>query len=309
MAISVSDGLRDAGRNVASSPADDFATLFNVALTPIFAGFYVGPGTICDADGACSAPFDSLISLEAPNDDGTIRADAVACAAYLCHALDAESLKQGYVRIARMRTLRKTPSANPAQSTITLGVIVAAKSVLSLDKVAENVQTLSGGFSDYHRPDMVTILSEGTVSYAMAFLGDERVGAFLPPAQVTAVIPPSYIHLVTTTTSTHGFNKLIGFISGHLAFYAPGTARPDMPSALEGVPKESAIIWTYQYNLAGKLVDAITLQSHTPSYRIEDRKKTLLSKLRLQPWQDGGVVVSDGPQRWSRIFGQHIGFR
>jgi hypothetical protein len=79
----------------------------NAALASVFAGFYVGPGTMLATDGQRSPKFESLIALEPPQADGTIPADEVACAIYAKRTLDAVST------IARNIDTRKRHPLSP----------------------------------------------------------------------------------------------------------------------------------------------------------------------------------------------------
>ncbi len=294
MAATIAETLRDASRDIASAEATDLAARLNPALAQVLVGVYVGPGTMVDASGARGPSFDALIALEAPGADGTVPADTVVCVLYLSKTLDAASLADGYKRIGEVRALQKTTSPVDSQTTVTLGLILAADATLSLDEIAQEIRRLNRGIADDHRPDMIAILSEGVVSYGMAFFDTETVGGFLPPAREAKLVPPVDVHLLITETTTHALNKVCGFVIGHMAFFAPKKLRLNIQSVLEGVPASSAIAWTYQYNVGGKLVDATVGGSHAGAYHIEDGKGTLLCKLRFHPWQDGGIVITEG---------------
>jgi len=296
MTGTISDALRVAGREIASVQAHDIAARLNAALGSILTGFYVGPGTMIDKDGAKSAPFGSLISLEPPQADGTVRADAVACAIYACETLDLASLTDGYARFAEVRRLQKTPSTIDARSTVTLALIVAANSVLSLDDLAAEMRKLNKTVADGERPDMVAVMTRGTINYGVSFPGDESISDFLPPAPGGSVALPVNLQQVVTDTTTHALNRVCGFLIGQMAFYAPEAARPDMRAATDGCLNDRRIVWAYRYESSGRVSDAAKVQaSAAPAYRIEDPQGTLLSRLTFQPWQDGGIVVSEGP--------------
>ncbi|MGA3035939.1 MAG: hypothetical protein ABSE64_00515 [Vulcanimicrobiaceae bacterium] len=248
-----------------------------------------------DADGVRSPAFDVLIAVERPETDGSVRADGVACAAYVTGSLDSTELREGYARLAQTRKLRKTPSAIDSRTTITLGLIIAASSTLSLDAIATEMRTLNKTVADGERPDMVAVMSSGTVSYGMSFPGDESVGGFLPPVQGGKIIPPINIRQIITETTTHALNKVCGFVISHMAFFAPAMPRPDMKAATDGCPQNCAIVWTYRYDTAGRFRDAVTIPDTTVTpYRIEDAQGTLLCRLGFQHWQDGGVAVAEG---------------
>jgi hypothetical protein len=294
MANSLSDSLQEVGLNIAAATEHDFAPLLNAALGSVFTAFYVGRGTMLAADGQRSAHFESLIALEQPQADGTIPADAVACVIYARQTLDAAALAEGQQRIAQMRTLPKTPRPTQAQSNITLGMIVAARADRDIKGVAKELRALNEAGPDERRTDMVTLLTEGTVEYAMALLGAKSVGGFLPPAFPLTVIMPGSVLLTVTSTRTHAYNKLCFYIGGHLRFFAPSAQHSNLRTALEGVPPESEIIAKYQFNLAGKMVQATAPQSNAPTFLMENAKRKLLNKVFFQPWQDGGIIITEG---------------
>lgn len=209
MVAAISEAVRRASQEIASAEESDLAVRLNAALGSILPGFYVGPGRMVDADGMRSPSFASVIATEAPGATaGIIRADAVACVAYLCKTLDAASLTDGYKRIRAVRELRKTPSAVDSQTTITLGLIVAADGRPSLDEIASEMRDLDRDIEDSCRPDMVAVLSQGTVGYGTAFFDDATVGGFLPPARGSKLVPPINVHLLVTETETHALNKI-----------------------------------------------------------------------------------------------------
>lgn len=288
----ISDSIRDTGLRLGALPDGQFVAGFSDALASLFPAFTVGSGMIYDQTGARVGPVDSFVSL-ASIENGAVPADSVACAAYVCPSLNAQTLREGYERIAQVKALQKTPSTEPHRSTITLGLIVA-KSASSLDAVAEDMRSLNRGIPDDHRPDMIAMLTQGTAHYLMHFLGDERVGTFLPPARGVPYVAPILVMLATNSTKSHALNNLVGFIIGHMAFFAPGRNAPNMKAVLEGVPKHSTVACIYQYNLARKLVEVAAVPSPIHPYVIEDGNRNRLSRILFQPWQDGGVVVAEG---------------
>jgi hypothetical protein len=102
--------------------------------------------------------------------------------------------------------------------------------------------------------------------------------------------------MVTTATSTFSLNRLIGYIIGQLAFYASSYERPDMKAAIVGVPPNRDVVILYQFDLEGRLRELHETEPvATPPFLIESPEKELLAKMFYQPWQDGGVVILDGP--------------
>jgi len=114
-------------------------------------------------------------------------------------------------------------------------------------------------------------------------------------ARETRFVSPSLLHMVTTATSAFSLNRLIGFLIGQLAFYAPSFKRPDMQAAIVGVPPNKTVVTLYQYDLGGRLVELNKIEPvATPPFLIESLDKELLAKMFYQPWQDGGLVILEG---------------
>jgi len=186
---------------------------------------------------------------------------------------------------------------NGPKSTITLGLLVAAKSPLTLDELAKEARDFNRGISDNLHVDMIVVLSRGTISYAVQFAGDQSVGDWLPPAQNEhpEYILPILLHLIITSTAAFALNRMIAYVVGHLAFFAPSMQAPNMHEVSQGVPAQRDIVCTYQYNLAGSLIEfENTAQVLEPPFIIEDPKASLLSRLFFTPWQDGGVIIAEG---------------
>jgi hypothetical protein len=291
----ISDNIRDAGQRLAALPAEQFANAIREAIAGHFQAFAVDPAMIRDKAGNQVAA--DLVIATALIDDGEVMADSVAVAAFLCSSLDAKTLREGYEWTAKVKALQKIASAEDSRSTVTLCVIAAGTSQLSLDGLAAEMQKLNGGVSDEHRPDMVAVLSRGTINYLVTFGPDQTTpGDWLPPAQgKRQFVAPTLLHMITTATTAFALNRLVGYIIGQLAFFAPTIGRPDVQAVIEGVPAHRAVATMYQYDLSGKLVeiekpeDVVTLP-----FLIEGPNKELLAKMFFQPWQDGGVVILDG---------------
>lgn len=288
MPATITEVLRDAGRDIGANGAQDLAARLNAALGGVLSAFYVGPGVMIDVDGARSAPFECLISTSEPDADRLVPADAVACVAHLSTSLDRARLADAFARIAEVRGLRKSPSTEDARSTITLGLVVAADATISLDEIATEMRSLNASVEDGGRPDMLAILTKGTVHYGMSFPGDDSVSGFLPPVQGSSVVPPINVRQLVTGTATHALNKVCGFVIGHAAFYAPTVPRPDMRAATTGCPEQSAIVWTYRFDSAGRMCDAEKKPDPTgPAYRIEDLKASFFAASRISRGKTG----------------------
>jgi hypothetical protein len=287
--------IRDMGRSLATLSGDDFTKGLIKALAEILPGFYVGRVEVCDKAGMHAGPF--TVVATTPLQDGKIDADAAAVSAFTCPALDEATLRAGYECIAQVKALEKSPSEDPSRSTVTLGVVVAATSAQSLEQIAQIMRRLNSETPADFRPDMVVVLSRGTINYLVTFGPDRTMpGDRLPPARGKRdFVSPELLHMVTTATSTFSLNRLVGFIIGHLAFYAPSFERPDMKAAIVGVPPNRTVVVLYQYDLDSHLVELDeTAPVSMPPFLVESPEKELLAKIFYQPWQDGGIVTLEG---------------
>ena len=86
----------------------------------------------------------------------------------------------------------------------------------------------------------------------------------------------------------------------YLYLFCPGTTLPPYREILEGSPNIGMTIAPYQFDLAGELV-LVPMQlrfnqflAFPLSFRAEDGKGEVLSKVQYMPWQDGGVVRTTG---------------
>jgi hypothetical protein len=295
MAESPSDVVRDIAAKLVALSEDTFTAAFRDAFRGLLSNFYVDSAAIRDSAGSQTAVFETVVSTE-PIVGGIADASSAACAICVYHSLDEAKMRNGYYRIAQAKNLVKQPPIKEEQSTATLGVIVAAQSTMSLSQLADKVKELNVSVSDEQRPDMVTVLSRGVTNYGIRFSGDLAVMEYLPPQPGSrSFVAPTLLHIVTTATTAYSLNRTVGYIIGHLAFFAGDLPRPDMRAIIEGAPSQRNIIATYQRNLAGKQIEiAEPAPIERPPYIVEDQKGELLARLYYQPWQDGGVVLNEG---------------
>lgn len=172
---------------------------------------------------------------------------------------------------------------------------------LSLEAFAEELDRLNRQTPGAQWPDMVAVLSTGTINYTLRFPGERITGDLLPPAEgaTAAYTMPAYVVIVMRPTRAHTFNKMTAFLIAHLAIFSPLAKVPNFTVVLNGVPQLAIALRGYQYNLNGDLLP-VPRQFYNDRYlpplplRIEDQKGTLLSTVQFLPWQDGGVVLLRG---------------
>jgi hypothetical protein len=295
MTGSLGDAVRDSTSRLLSLPEGEFPHAFNDALRELFQGFHIDSAAIRDNAGNQTPAFETIVSLT-PILNAVADADSVACAACVCHTLDEETLREASDRIAQAKSLLKAPPRKEGQSNVTLGLIIAARSTMTLQQLANQVKTLNSSVHGEPRADMVTILTRGVVSYAVRLSGDSSIMDWLPPQPgPRSFVPPILLHIITTATTAHALNRTLGYLIGQIAFFAPDLPRPDMNAIIEGVPAVRNVVATYQPDLAGTYVEIDQpAPIMLPPYWVESPEGELLLKLFYQPWQDGGVIIGEG---------------
>lgn len=217
-------------------------------------------------------------------------------------ALTVDSLRASYGRIAQAKQLRKSapPKVKGAGgNTATLGIVLAVRSDLTLEAIAEEMRRLNEQTPGHERPDIVVVASTGLVQYSAQFPGENVSGDFILPGETLSYAPPMYILMVMKPTGTFTLNRMLSFLVGHLATFSPGSKLPRFPDLVEGVPNNAVTLTGYQYNLAGDLVP-VPRQFYNDRYlaprpvTIEDGRGNVLATVQFLPWQDGGVILLRG---------------
>jgi hypothetical protein len=308
--MALSEEIREAGQEVRSATGADVDSTLNRILNRFLGWpFRAARGFATDRESKKTDTFGSVIySTSDSGGDLTgsveVPADALAAVIDVCESMDLEQFRAAYRRIGRAKTLAKTPAARlsgVAHTTTTLGIILAIRATLPLEKFAEELDHLNRQTPGAQWPDMVAVLSTGTINYALQFPGEQITGDLLPPAEgaTAAYTMPAYVVMVIRPTGAYTFNKMAAFLIAHLAIFSPGAKVPNFTLVLNGVPQLAIALRGYQYNLNGDLLP-VPSQFYNDRYlpplplRIEDRKGTLLSTVQFLPWQDGGVVLLRG---------------
>lgn len=307
--MELSQQVHDAGREVASATGVTLPAILNDVLGRFLSWpFKTTSGCAVDRDGHKTGSFASVV-YTAPQgaavpDPWAIPADTVAAVIDASECMDLENFRAAYERIAQAKRLKKTAAPclpGIPNTTITLGIIFALRSALSLEGVAEELERLNAQTPSEQWPDMVVVASTGAIHYAVQFPGESLSGDFLPPAEgaSAAYTPPIYIVIVMRPTGAYTFNKMMAFLIVHLAIFSPGARLPNWSGILVGTPQQAITLSGYQYNLSGDLLP-VPRQFYNDRYipplpmRIEDQQGNLLSTLQFLPWQDGGTILLKG---------------
>jgi hypothetical protein len=239
------------------------------------------------------------------SDEGSmgIEADRLACAIDVTHALDLQTFREAYARIAQAKTLKKSPAAQGVmQTTITYGVIFAVAASVPLEHLADELDRLNRQTPNAQWPDMVVVASQGLITYAAQFPGEPTIsGQWMPPAEgaLAAYVPAIFVVMIIKPGGVYTFNQMMHTILSHLWIFLPGAALPDRDAIIKGVPNNALTQNGYQYNLGGELrpVPLDQVQGRMlpqPPFLVQDPKGETLAALKFLKWQDGGVIVLRG---------------
>jgi len=170
---------------------------------------------------------------------------------------------------------------------------------MSLEAIAEEMQRLNEDIPGTEWPDLVAVADAGVVQYAVQFPGENLTGDFFLPDAKLSYTAPMYIVMVMKPAGAYTLNRMLAFIVGHLALFAPGAEAPKFPEIVEGLPHNAVVVTGYQCNLSGELVP-VPRQFYNDRFlaplpfTIEDQSGTVLAAVRYLPWQDGGVIILRG---------------
>ncbi len=302
--------VHDAGEELALATEGALPSVLNEVIGRFLSWpFKATPGWLIDRNGQRTEAFASVIhtppvAAGSAVHDG-IAADTVGAVVDAVYGIDLEGLRRSYRRIAEAKSLKKSPAPDLGElpnSTITLGVVFAVRSVVPLEDLAEELNQLNTQTPSRQWPDMVVIASTAVINYAAQFPGQPIGGDWLPPAEGAVTHrspPPTYILLLIRPTGTYTFNKMMSFLIAHLGIFSPGAGLPNWNQILDGVPQHAMTITGYQYNLGGELLP-VPRHLYNDRYlaprpiRIEDEQGNVLSMLQFIPWQAGGVILLRG---------------
>ena len=288
-----------------SIPGADLAECLNSTLNQFLTWpFSGGSAYITDTEGT-NASFDTVIFTHSETDSEEqllkINVDRTACVIHVIESFSQEKLYEAYENIGVFKRLKRTsiPEIGTPINTTPIGVIFAVDSTVPIEKIAELMILQNRNHPSREWPDMVAVLTHGTVNYAVQFHGGPIEGDFLLPSIKSPQVMPMYVHVFGRGLGLYSMNKMCAFLFMHLLTFSPGTKLPIADVVLKGVSPSGITLGAYQFNLAGELVpvpDEIYLGRVLPPlpFRIEDSKGNLLSHLEFINWQDGGAIRLTG---------------
>jgi hypothetical protein len=303
--MTISDDVLAAGQPVSAAAPEAVGDALNAALNRFIGNrFTAAHGHIVDLAEATSDQFASLVHTN-PAADGPIAApsDSVAAVIDVHNDLTLENLRESYGRIAKAKSLTKTPvPQGETRTNITLGVVWAARTTLPLETITDEIARLNEQTAGTRWPDMI-VVGTTIINYAVQFPSESLSGDYLPPAEgATATSAPAvYVVAVMRPTGAFTFNKMLAYLLGHLGIFSPGDvpARPNFNEVLERVPPTAVTLYGYQYNLRGDLVP-VPRQFYNDRYLaprpffVESQDGEPLAAIQYLPWADGAAILIHG---------------
>jgi hypothetical protein len=187
--MTLPERVLEAGRAVLAAERDSLARTLG-AFVSTFVGrpYLAGPATLEGVGGRQSAPF-ACVVFTAGEGASAVPAGAPVPITRAAAVIDAheelslENFREGYARIAGVKRLwQETPrSGDTGRRSELLGVILARRSQLNLEAVAEEMQRLNTEMPATLWPDMVAVAdrSSRTSSKAWRRSRRRRLRAFL----------------------------------------------------------------------------------------------------------------------------------
>jgi hypothetical protein len=302
----LTQAVHEAGRRLGNAAGVSLPEALREFLT-LFVGrpYDVRPGLIEGPEGSLSGLFASVVFTTA---EGTVPEDhavpGARAAAVIdgCDELTLEGLGAAYARVAEAKRIRQEakPTGNRGgRKDDLLGVVLALRSTLTLEALADEMRRLNGRTSPTQWPDAVAVANTGVVQYGAQFPGENITGDFFLPGETLPYAAPMYIVMLMKPTGEYTFNRMLALVVAHLALFAPGAEVPRFPDVVEGVPNTGLVLTGYQFNLAGALVP-VARQFYNDRFLaplpfiIEDGRGRVLATVQFLPWQDGGVILLRG---------------
>jgi len=297
----------EAGRAVFAADRDSFTrTLCEFVSEFVGQPYLTRPAVLEGADGRRSAPF-SCVVFTAGEDasgmppGGPVPIPRAAAVIDGCDELSLEGLREAYARIAMAKRLRqeRPPTDAAGRRSELLGVILARHSPLNLEVIAEGMQRLNAEMSATQWPDMVAVADTGVVQYSAQFPGENVTGDFFLPGERLFYAAPMYIVMMMKPSGAHTLNRMLSFVVGHLALFAPSADVPRFPDIVAGKANTGVTLTGYQCNLSGEIVPVPRLFYNDRylaplPFIIEGGQGRVLAAVQFLRWQDGGVILLRG---------------
>lgn len=306
MQAEASRTLAEEARHKFDSADLDLPTALNELFERRLGAFKTDAAEVASSDGTVkTGPF-AVVAHKGDVRGPVIPVDSVAAIIECYEELTLASLRAAYDHARQVKALTKKPvtdgtAADPVSIAMTLVVVFALRSSLTLDEVSDEMSRLNATMPAHAWPDMVAVDGKGVVNYATRVPGEDKVGDFLLPTAGHApsgFAAPLYIYRAIRSAGRHTFNKVASFVAARVAIFAPGSMLEKYDTELDELAPHCVITDSYQFTLNGELrrlsdADVVKEMLPTDIYGIVVGKKELGS-IQFRRWQDGGFLTVRG---------------
>jgi hypothetical protein len=284
----------------------DLSSALNQLLENRVGTFKTDAAEVTSSDGTVKVGPFAVVVNKGEVRGPVIPIDGVAAVVDAYEELTLENLRAAYEHARLVKALTKTSvvdgtAADPTAVAMTLVVVFARRSSLSLDEISDEMSKLNLALPAHSWPDMVAVDGKGIVNYGTRVPGDDKLDGFILPVAGHApkgLTAPLYIYKTIRAAGAHTFNKVASFIVGRVAIFAPGTVLGKYDTELEELADNCIVTDAHQFNLSGELrrlseVEQVNDLLPTDIYGIVAGKKELGS-IQFRRWQDGGFLTVRG---------------
>lgn len=308
MITNISEKLYNTNTLLIDMPATDLSVTLNQTLNNLLSlPLAASSGLMIDSTNQKTDVFGSLIytqSVETTEDDpNEISADKIACVIDIADTMTLENLRLAHLKITQAKKIKAACMSNTRMSPKpqgALGIIFAKKSDVALESLGEELARLNKDIPSTAWPDMLIILSQGTISYGMQHYGSPDVGDMILPDETASPYPPAiYVISLVKATKDYALNNMFSYIFAYLQIIRPALNLPSYLDIIKNTSHKAMPLAGYQYNLRGELC---TIPRHgykgqalpKPIFYIEDKKNNPIAILDFSPWQDGSIIALKG---------------
>lgn len=301
--------VKTAAQNVSKSDCRTFVSVLNDSLGQFLSRrFTARSGRIIDASQNKTPTFASVVHVQ-PKNNVTPANDSIPIARVgvvidAMEILTSDGLKSAYQNIQQVKRMNRELSTKQSpiiDASAVLGIVFSKSSDASLTEISQTVAILNEAAETNDWPDLIVILSAGTINYLAQFPGSSRSGDYCPPQEgaLNNYIPPIFVTMAVRPLGQASFNKMTSMIVTYLAYISNDSVPPNHKEIMNRIDNSVTISMAYQYNLGGKLLPVPRQPDHQDSssplpLRIENDEGELLSTIHYIPWQDGGVLLAKG---------------
>lgn len=272
-------------------------------LAPLIGTLHVQIASVLDRDGQrlledCVVIHDAE-SLARPS----VPVSSVAFAVECLDTLELDMLPELYERALALKLAHKERASDTSERAyeMTTIAVVAREATCTLDEIAAAMARLNAATASQQWPDMIAILSKGTISYTALLPGATASGMYFLAAKEfggPAYAPPITVQLLVRPTGDKTLNAVLSFAVARAGIFNPGAGVANYSALLNGLPTHGLPIETYEFDLAGRLQplqeqQAFKARLNFESFSIVSGKETL-GTVKFFPRQNGAVIVVQG---------------